>query len=400
MPHERSRYLSQPLKKALKFSPIVGLLGQRQTGKTTLLLSQVGSSYVSMDDLAQLRIAQQSPATFVERPGLFGIDECQLAPELFPALKLRVQKHKGPGQFILTGSIRFTSRKLIRESLTGRIFNLQLLPLTLMESHDFPLGDLFESMKRPLEGMQKRLESFLKASPWSAQKVEAYLNSGGLPGICFHRERTIRIGKWNAHLETILERDLRMVIETSLPYSSLRRILEMVAERQGEPANISEWSRKSRVSTPTLKKILSAYEALFLIRKVSSIGDRKRDIFFVEDQGMATYLSARNDSIQDKIRALFAELNAQALYRYPAEAAVSSYETRGGSWVPLVFSKGNHKIGLIPVIGDVPDLRALHSARSFLKRFPKAQILIVNDGKEIIPIDSRMFSVPYSFIYA
>ena len=84
-----------------------------------------------------------SPKTFVQQTlSPFGIDECQLAPALFTALKLRVQAFKKTGQFVLSGSVRFTSRKAIRESLTGRIFNLELLPLTISEANRLPLFDL------------------------------------------------------------------------------------------------------------------------------------------------------------------------------------------------------------------------------------------------------------------
>ena len=50
-------------------------------------------------------------------------------PELFPALKEFVRLHKKPGQFLLTGSVRFSSRKANGESLTGRIVTIKIPPL-------------------------------------------------------------------------------------------------------------------------------------------------------------------------------------------------------------------------------------------------------------------------------
>jgi len=118
MAHERIRYLLPSLLKGLTFSPLVGILGQRQTGKTTLMRSVVKNRSVSLDDQELLEAALLNPKSFVAREDLpFGIDECQLAPPLFSALKLRVQNNPRPGQFILTGSVRFTSRKAIRESV-------------------------------------------------------------------------------------------------------------------------------------------------------------------------------------------------------------------------------------------------------------------------------------------
>jgi hypothetical protein len=76
------------------------------------------------------------------------LDECQLAERLFPALKERVRKDKRPGQFYLSGSVRFTSKRLIRESLTGRIMTADLFPLTLSELDRGELPDWLPRLVR------------------------------------------------------------------------------------------------------------------------------------------------------------------------------------------------------------------------------------------------------------
>jgi predicted AAA+ superfamily ATPase len=62
VPHHRSRYLENHIREGLKFSPIVGVLGQRQVGKTTLVESIAGSNYLSLDDSAQLELAMSNAA--------------------------------------------------------------------------------------------------------------------------------------------------------------------------------------------------------------------------------------------------------------------------------------------------------------------------------------------------
>src|SRR5258708_4144841 len=108
MPHERTRYVTELFKKSAAHSPLVGVLGHRQVGKTTFL-NQVSQNYISLDDPNTLAKARVSSAEFIkEHAGLaVAIDECQLAPELFPALKEWVQLHKRPGQFFMSGSVRF-----------------------------------------------------------------------------------------------------------------------------------------------------------------------------------------------------------------------------------------------------------------------------------------------------
>ncbi len=71
-----------------------------------------------------------------------GIDECQPAPPLFPEVKEYVRTHKNPGQLILSGSVRFNSRKAIRGSLTGRMLSYELLPFSISEMEKKPLNRL------------------------------------------------------------------------------------------------------------------------------------------------------------------------------------------------------------------------------------------------------------------
>ena len=126
MPHLRNRYVQDLIRKAKAHSPLIGILGHRQVGKTTVLESMC-KAYVTLDVRSQLILANENPEEFLKLNSKYfqGIDECQLSPDLFPALKEHVRKNKSPGQYLLSGSVRFTSRNAIRESLTGRIINFE-----------------------------------------------------------------------------------------------------------------------------------------------------------------------------------------------------------------------------------------------------------------------------------
>jgi len=73
------------------------------------------------------------------------IDEVQKAPNLFDAIKLRVDKKRIPGSYFLTGSSSFSSKIGIHESLTGRIAISHLHPLSLAELHAAPFRQLKKS---------------------------------------------------------------------------------------------------------------------------------------------------------------------------------------------------------------------------------------------------------------
>lgn len=403
MPHERPRLLQVQVQRALRHSPIVGILGQRQVGKTTLMEALVPDErYVSLDRAAQLDAARANPTAFLEQgSALLGVDECQLAPELFPALKERVRAHKKPGQFLLTGSVRFTSRKIIRESLTGRIVALELLPLCLAEVHGFEIGDAARFLRLPVTGMRKLAKERLALV--SESRVDEYLRKGGLPGICFFRDPEVRSERFDAQLDTLLRRDIRLVLETSLPYEKIVRALQFLAMNQGKPLAFSELGRFSRISAPSLRKLIPAFEALFLIRRVETMADRRKAQFFLEDQGMATFLAPARETEDDMLRFVFSQCLAQLKYG-PARqgqrgrGTIRSYETRGGARVPLVLDVSGELTALIPVALEAPDATAIASARSFLRRHPGAVAAILTRGIDLVPLGSRIFSVPYRAI--
>ena len=135
---------------------------------------------------------------------------------------------------------------------------------------------------------------------------------------------------------------------------------------------------------PTLNKLIIAFEALFLIRRIDSIGDRKKSTFYLEDQGMASYLATSTNLERDWLRLAFSQLHAQLRYLYPADGSVTQFEARGGARVPLVLNADGKTTGCIPVAAETADRSALLSAKSFLDRYPEAQVVISTQGSEVI----------------
>lgn len=96
---------------ALEDTPVVFLNGARQTGKSTLVReiaeTEHPARYITFDDATSLSAARHDPAGFLaELGGPVIIDEVQLAPTIFPALKLLVDRNRQPGRFLLTESLR------------------------------------------------------------------------------------------------------------------------------------------------------------------------------------------------------------------------------------------------------------------------------------------------------
>ncbi len=393
MPHLRDRYIKALLLKSSRYSAITGLFGHRQVGKTTLV-SSLADKYLTLDNSWILDEALANPNSFVKKNSALPlvIDECQLAPPLFPVLKEWVRVHPKPGQFILTGSVRFSSRMAIRESLTGRMIAWELLPMNLSEAHNEPLANVVPRLTR-----SKTVAINLPSRPFTREsEIATYLEHGGLPGIFAVRDAAVRKQKLETQINTLLERDLKLVCETTLSYRSLVNLLEVLAQRQGQPVDLTAISRQARISVPTLRKLLAGLEAIFLIRIINTEGTEKRPVLFFEDQGEATSLASnRYDEITQMTRFLFSQIRHQWVYRPEVEGSVFQYRTRGGAHVPLCFRGKDGELGIIPILDENPNQSEMASARSFLAAYPNSKVIWVTraDHDQVASTRTRTVSI-------
>ena len=406
MPHTRLRHVEPAFQKLCSFSPIVGIFGHRQVGKTTFLEAH-SSDYLSLDDDAVLHEAQSHPRQFLSRMKGSGsaIDECQLAPPLFPALKLWVQKHKKPGQFLLSGSVRFTSRRAIRESLTGRISTVELFPFVLSEMRQDELPDF---LCRALEASSFtgfHLGAGLAANARrSRQKdYDKYLECGGLPGLCFIREPQARDRLMQDLLRTVLDRDLRLVYETPLPFSDLNALCIELATTPLKSVEIAATSRKIGMAPRTLKHLLHAMESIFLLRTLPiEGGGRKGVITWFEDQYDQNNLAKGKLSTEAKrVGQAYRNARAQFEYRLGATPSYFHYLTRAGSSIPLAIRSDKGVLGILPLESSQQLTRAAKGAiSSFLRSYNNSKVLVTVDADEKARVlDQRVLVAPVTLVY-
>jgi predicted AAA+ superfamily ATPase len=285
MAHLRERFATPILKKMLSFWPIVGIIGPRQSGKSTLaaqlLPASSRSSHIfSLDDLELRDEAISSPKTFMSRletPVV--LDEIQKAPPLFDALKLSVDKKRIPGRYLITGSTSFSSRIGIRESLTGRIGLLTLHPMTFSELHRLPF-EAIADLAQPLKNRAIRA---------TIEQVVTTTLSGGMPTPAFARDAAQKELYWQSWLETTIYRDLAALFsrgyDADIAFSILTRIGAVLAE--GELPTL----RHFKLPAARLRRYLSAMEDIFLLRKIRchELGIGK-EVWLLMDSGLASHL--------------------------------------------------------------------------------------------------------------
>lgn len=254
------RLLAASLKTALKDTPVVCLLGPRQSGKTTLARTlEPKYAYVSFDDPATLGFAQEDPGGFVAAlPERTILDEVQRVPELLRPLKLAVDKDRRPGRFVLTGSANLLLLPKLGDSLAGRMEVLHLQPLTAAEQARTKgqfLAALLEGALKP-----KIASHVLEAPTELARRVVG----GGFPEPLSRSPARARA--WHrAYLRSLVERDVHDVARVR-DSSTVGRLMELLALRTAELLNVTSLANDLGIQRATVEHYLAICERLYLIR--------------------------------------------------------------------------------------------------------------------------------------
>lgn len=176
-----------------------------------------------------------------------------------------------------------------------------------------------------------------------------------------------------------------------------------LAEKQGESFELTSLSRKTRISSVTIKKLLFALEAIFLIKLIPSEGGISSRMVFFEDQGIVTYLTRKREIIgfldaHQMLRLIYSCIGPQFRYRRELVPDFFQYQTRGGAFVPFGVHTRFGTLGLIPNPDNEALPGSLSSARSFLKYYKNSKVLILTLSKTPRVFDQRCAAVPLSWL--
>lgn len=257
------RPLAASLKAALRDTPVVCLLGPRQSGKTTLARAlEPRYAYVTFDDAATLAFARADPTGFVAAlPPRAILDEIQRVPELLRTLKLAVDRDRRPGRFVLTGSANLLLLPRLGDSLAGRMEVVQLHPLTAAEQARAPgrfLAALLSGKLRPAIATT--------TAPQAPLALARRIVAGGFPEAV--ARSAARARSWHReYLRTLLERDVQDVARVR-DTAAVGRLLEMLALRTAELLNVSSLGNDLDLRRETVEHYLAVCERLYLVRRL------------------------------------------------------------------------------------------------------------------------------------
>src|SRR5215469_6725037 len=228
------REIEPRLLRSARTRPVVVLTGARQTGKTSTFRRLFPNhEFVSLDLPTEAEQAEKEPRTFLQRHAApVIIDEVQYAPGLFRYLKVAVDATRsGKGQFLLTGSQKFTLMKNVSESLAGRVDFVELETLSLAEIR----GALPDTTP------------------------ESVIVRGGFPELQANPDID-HLAFYNSYLATYLERDVRSLANVG-SLRDFERFLRACALRSANLLNKADLARDVGVSPTTANHWLSVLEA-------------------------------------------------------------------------------------------------------------------------------------------
>lgn len=372
------RNIQEAIERSLKKYPVVGMLGSRQVGKTTLanmIKDEIKKRVIYLDlelpsDLNKLQEPELYLGQFSSNT-LVIIDEIQRMQSLFPLIRALVDKKRIQGQFLILGS---ASPELIRhssESLAGRIIYHELTPFVLHEI-----------------GYKHILKLWLR---------------GGYP-VSYLSENDDDSFSWReSFIKTYLERDIPQ-LGIHIPAVQLRRFWTMLAHSHGQLWNASQIANSMGISAPTVRNYLDILGDTFIVRQLQSYylnikkRLRKSPKVYIRDSGLLHTL-LRIGSIENLQghpsvgRSWEGFVIEQILGIIPEGWQAFFYRTGAGAEIDLLLINGKNE----PIAIEIKYSASPTTSRGFWNAFNDLSCkkgFIVYPGEESYPLGKNVYTLP------
>jgi uncharacterized protein len=356
-------------------NPAVVLLGPRQCGKTTLarqLARQHGTAaWFDLENPADLARLEQPVLALSSLRGLVVIDEVQRRPELFPVLRVLLDRKPVRTRFLLLGSAAPELLRQTSETLAGR--------LATVEMSGFTLGEL---------------------GPRDAGRL--WLR-GGFPRALLARSERESLLWREDFVRTFLERDLAQ-LGVRVPAPTMRRFWMMLAHYSGGIWNGSEIGRSLGEAHTTVRRHLETLAGALVVRVLEpwfeNIGKRqtKAPKVYVRDSGLLHALlgigNQRDLEGHPKVGGSWEGFVIEQLLARQAHSAAYYWRTQAGAELDLLLFVGNRRIGIEIKRADAPGMTA--SMGSAMEDLQLDRLFVVYPGPTRYALDRNVEAISLS----
>jgi predicted AAA+ superfamily ATPase len=356
---------------------VLAIIGARQVGKTTLARQIVAArqgptNYFDLEDPAHLARLREPMLTLRDLKGLVVIDEVQRKPDLFPIIRVLVDREQSRQRFLILGSASPDLLQQSSESLAGRIFYYQLDGFTLQEVGIEQANRLWTRGSFPL--------SFLART----EKGSA---------------------EWRrAFVQTYLERDIPM-LGVRIPSETLRRFWTMLAHYQGQIWNASDFARSFGVGDTTVRRYLDLLTATFIIRQLKPWHEnlKKRQVkspkvYFCDSGLLHTLLQLETATDLHNHPKLGSSwegfvLNAVTTHLRARPEECFFWATHAGAELDLLVVRGHTRLGFEFKHTESPSVtRSMHSV---LGDLGLKRLDVIHAGEQTFPLGRRIRAVAF-----
>lgn len=369
------------LRSYMKTFPAVLVAGPRQSGKTTLVRTQLPSwKYLDLENPTDFDLLSSDPEGFLSaNPGRVIIDEAQRYPELFPVLRGAIDRGRRPGTFVLTGSAAPALMKQAGETLAGRIGILEMTPFGASELAGKPA--------------------------WLAQRWFW----GGLPPLYTlntTQQKTAWIGEY---VRTFLEQDVP-ALGIRVPAIRLRKLWAMLAHVHGGLLNLSDLARSLDLAVPSVAHHLDILEGAFMIRRLqpyhANISKRlvKSPKLYIRDTGLLHYLAGlRQPRDLETWPGLghswegfvVEELIRRAQLRWPGPGFYF-WRTQAGAEADLLIENGRIRLAIEIKAGATLSTKSLLGIRQCMKDLRLRSGFVIYRGERSIRLSAGLSAIPWA----
>jgi predicted AAA+ superfamily ATPase len=372
---------SSKIKMLLSSNPVVGIIGARQVGKTTLARQYIKkwNGPVHFFDLEDPRDEAKLADPMIALEGLQGLiilDEIQRTPGIFKVLRVLCDRDPLPARFLVLGSASPELLQQSAETLAGRISYLELGGLGLNEVGSRAMNKL-----------------------WIR---------GGFPR-SFLAETDEESAGWRRDfIKTFLERDLP-AIGLRMPASTMRRFWTMMAHYHGQLWNASEIGRSFGVADTTVRRYLDTLEASLVVRVLQpwheNIGKRqvKAPKTYIADSGIAHALLElwNEDQVlgHPKMGATWEGFALKTIVEKLGAMPESCFFWRAhtGAELDLFVLKGGKRLGFEFKRTASPQVtRSMQNAAEALSL---DRLFVIHAGAESFPMKKGIVAIPLSRIW-
>ncbi len=258
------RVADEMLQKSLRSSGAVLIEGPKYCGKTRTAQQAARSSLMMQDPdkkASYLQTASIKPSLLLEGLTPRLLDEWQIAPILWDAVRFTVDQRDLQGQFILTGSA-VPSDNTTAHTGTGRISRLRMRPMSLYESLEstgtVSLKDLFD---HPADISGR--------SDISIERLAGMIIRGGWPASLSLDQETAGL-RARDYVDAVIHQDISRVDNVEKSPGKVRILMRSIARNIATEATMTTLrtdmeGKDESITIPTISSYLNALERIFVV---------------------------------------------------------------------------------------------------------------------------------------